>query len=86
MNHLINTQSSKNLSSISEQNTILKKSMVQGDSNTQSKLSIKQMHNVHSNKQNNNSIGASSKEKNSQNSKYASCSPGIVKPTFVLNQ
>lgn len=84
VNQLINTQSSKNLSSISEQNTVLKKSLAHGDSNTQSKLSIKQMNNAHSTKQMDKSMGTSNKDK-SQNSKYASCSPGIVKPAFVLN-
>ena len=84
MNQMINTQSSKNLSSMSEQNTVLKKTLAVGDSNTQSKLSIKQM-NVHSSKQISQSIRTSSKDKPNQNSKYASCSPGIAKPTFVMN-
>jgi hypothetical protein len=43
MNQMINTQSSKNITSMSEQNTVLKTNLASGnDSNTQSKLSVKQ--------------------------------------------
>ena len=91
-----NTQSAKNLTSISEQNTVMKKNLAGGpaDQNQQSsKLSIKQSsHNLNASNQNkqqqsSQSIATSSLDKPNQasSSKYASCSPGMAKPTFVMN-
>ena len=53
------------------------------ESNTHSKLSIKQA-NLQTGKHLSSSIRAS-KEKAGSN-KYASCSPGVIKPAFNVNQ